>query len=141
MELLNQPSDILIETETDKERIVILDLLRFFNNSKKMAFELSQNLLKLFGGCTAGEILSNEEYEVGFTTRETVVIQIDGNLYEVDIKAYLDMANKDNPLQEIFTPLGFPSLMPELDKRLKEVIDEKKESLENYSFPDSLLQP
>ena len=140
VELLNQPSDILIETETDQERILILDLLRFFNNSIKMAFELSQNILKLFGGCTASEILSNEEYEAGFTTRETVVIEVDGDLYEVDIKAYLDLTNKENPLQEIFTPLGFPSLIPELDKRLKEVIDEKKESLENYSLPDSLLQ-
>ena len=33
MELLNQPSDIMKESETDQERIIILDMLRFFNNS------------------------------------------------------------------------------------------------------------
>ena len=69
------------------------------------------------------------------------VIEVDGILYEVDIKAYLDLANDENPLQEIIGPLGLQSLMPELDKRFKEVLEEKRESLENYSFPDSLLQP
>jgi len=132
MELLNQPSDILIETETDQERILILDLLCFFDNSKKMAHDLSQNYLKLFGACTAREILSNEEYEAGLTTRETSIIEVDGKLYEVDIKAYLDWTNMENPLQEIFTTLGFSSLLPELDKRFREVIEEKKESLEDY---------
>ena len=65
--------------------------------------------------------------------------QVDGILYEVDIKAYLDLANDKNLLQEIIGPLGLPRLMPELDRRFKEVIEEKKESLENYSFPDSVL--
>ena len=135
MELLKQPSDILLETETDQERIFLLDLLRFFNNSMRMLFELSQNFLNYFGLCMAREILSNNEYEAGFTSRETAVIEVDGDLYEVDIKAYLDLAEPENPLQEIIIPLGLTSLMPELNKRFKEVIEEKRESLKDYSFP------
>jgi len=137
MELLNQPSDILIETETDEERIFLLDLLSFFNNSKKMYVELSQNFRNLFGLCNAGEIFSNTEYEAGITSRETVVVEVERVLYEVDIKAYLDLANEENPLQEIIGPLGLLSLMPELDGRFNEVIEEKKDSLEKYSFYDS----
>ena len=41
--------------------------------------------------------------------------QVDGILYEVDIKAYLDLANDKNLLQEIIGPLGLPRLMPELE--------------------------
>ena len=141
MELLNQPSKIFKETETDKERIILVDLFGFFQHSIELILELKQNFLNLFGLCTARDILSNDEYEAGFTSRETAVIEVDGNLYEVDIKAYLDLANDKNPLQEIIGPLGLPNLMLELDRRFKEVIEEKKESLENYSFPDSLLQP
>jgi len=142
MELLNQPSDIIIiiESETNEERIFILDLLKFFNNSVKMLIELSKELHNVFGLCTAREILSNKEYEAGFTSRETAIIEVDGDLYEVNIKAYLDLANQENPLQEIFRPLGLPSMIPELNRRFIQVLEEKKESLENYSFPDSLLE-
>ena len=140
MELLKQPSDILLETETDQERIFLIDLLSFFNNSMRMLFELSQNFLNYFGLCMAREILSNNEYEAGFTSRETAVIEVDGDLYEVDIKAYLDLAEPENPLQEIIIPLGLTSLMPELDKRFKEVIEEKRESLKDYSFPNIRLE-
>ena len=141
MELLNQPSDIvIIESETDDERILILDLLKFFNNSIKMLLELSKELLNVFGLCAAKEILSNKEYEAGLTSRETAIIEVDGDLYEVNIKAYLDLVNEENPLQEVFRPLGLPSIIPELNRRFMQVLEEKKESLENYSFPDSLLE-
>jgi hypothetical protein len=41
IDLLNQPSDIIIiESETEEERIFILDLLKFFNNSVKMLLDL-----------------------------------------------------------------------------------------------------
>ena len=141
MELLNQPSDIIIiESETNEERIFILDLLKFFNNSIKMLLELSKELLNVFGLCAAKEILSNKEYEAGLTSRETAIIKVDGDLYEVNIKAYLDLVNEENPLQEVFRPLGLPSIIPELNRRFMQVLEEKKESLENYSFPDSLLK-
>jgi len=139
MELLNQPSKIFKETETDKEKIFLIDLFGFFKNSIEVFIELKKDFLNLFGLCIARDIISNDEFEAGFTSRETAVIEVDGNLYEVDIKAYLDLANEKNPLQEIIGPLGLPNLMLELDRRFKEVIEEKKESLEEYSFPDSLL--
>jgi len=139
MELLNQPSKIVKETETDKEKIFLIDLFGFFKNSIEVFIELKKDFLNLFGLCTAKDIISNDKYEAGITSRETAVIEVDGNLYEVDIKAYLDLANEKNPLQEIIGPLGLPNLMLELDRRFKEVIEEKKESLEEYSFPDSLL--
>ena len=139
MELLNQPSKIIKETETDKERILLIDLFGFFQNSIEIFIELKKDFLNLFGLCIARDIISNDEFEAGFTSRETAVIEVDGNLYEVDIKAYLDLANDKNPLQEIIGPLGLSNLMLELDRRFKEVIEEKKESLEEYSFPDSLL--
>jgi hypothetical protein len=138
MELLNQPSDIvIIESETDDERILILDLLKFFNNSIKMLLELSKELLNVFGLCAAKEILSNKEYEAGLTSRETAIIDVDGDLYEVNIKAYLDLGNQENPLQEVFRPLGLPGLMPEINRRFMQVLDEKRDSLEKYSFYDS----
>jgi len=137
MELLNQPSDIIIETETDQERIFLLDLLSFFNKSKKMFSEFSQNFLNLFGLCTAREILSNNEYEAGITSRETVIVEVDGDLYEIDIKSFLDLTNEENPLQDLLSSLGIPSLIPEFDRRLLEVLEEKKDSLEEYSFFES----
>ena len=140
IELLNQPSDILItETETDEEHVLILDLLKFFNNSVKMLSDLSKELPNVFGLCTAKEIFSNKEYEVGLTTRETAIIEIDGDLFEINIKAYLDLVNEENPLQDVFRPLGLPSMIPELNRRFMQVLDEKKDSLEKYTFPDSLI--
>lgn len=138
MELLNQPSDIvIIESETDDERILILDLLKFFNNSVKMLLELSKEIHNVFGLCTAREILSNKEYEAGYTSRDTAIIEVDGELFEVNFKAYLDLVNEENPLQEVFRPLGLPNMVTELKRRFTQVLEEKKESLENYSFPDS----
>ena len=139
MELLNHPSDIIRETETNQERIFLLDLLKFYNNSIEMLIELKKDFLNLFGSCTVKDILSNNEYEAGFTSRETAVIEVDGTPYEVDIKAYLDLADDKNPLRDIIGPLGLQSLLPELDKRFTELLEEKKESLEKYSFPNSLL--
>lgn len=139
MELLNQPSKIIKETESEKEKIFLIDLFGFFKNSIDIFIELKKEFHNLFGLCIARDIISNDDYEAGFTSRETAIIEVDGTLFEVDIKAYLDLANDENPLQEIIGPLGLSNLMPELDKRFKEVIEEKKESLENYSFPDSLL--
>ena len=139
MELLNQPSKIVKETETDKERIFLIDLFGFFQNSIEMFIELKKEILNIFGLCNARDIISNDDYEAGFTSRETAVIELDGNLYEVDIKAYFYLTNDENPLQEIIGPLGLSSLMPELDKRFNEVIKEKKGLLQNHSFPDSLL--
>ena len=137
-ELLNQSSDIVTETETDEEHIILLDILKFFNNSVKMLNELSHNIDRLFGISTARTILSNTEYEAGITSRETAIIEVEGELYEVNIKAYFDLVNKENPLQEILGPLGVHSLMPELEQRFNEVIEEKMESLKDYEFPDSL---
>ena len=99
-----------------------------------MFLELKRDFLNLFGLCIARDIISNDEFEAGLTSRETAVIEVDRNLYEVDIKAYLNLANDKNPLQEIIGPLGLPNLMLELDRRFKEVIEEKKESLEEFSF-------
>jgi hypothetical protein len=139
MELFNRPSDIIRETETDQERIFLLDLLRFYNNSIEMFIEMTKDFLDLFGPCTVKDILSNNEYEAGFTSRETAVIEVDGIPYEVNIKAYLDLADDENPLRDIIGPLGIQSLLPEVNKRFTEVIEEKKESMEKYTFPDSLL--
>jgi hypothetical protein len=134
MKLLNLPSDIIIEKETNQERIFLLDLDQFFTNSKKMLFELKLNIHKLFGLCNASEILSNNEYVVGITSRETAVVDIDGDLYEMDVKVYFDLVNEENPLQEVFRPLGLPSLMPELERRFIQVIEKKKESLYKFSL-------
>jgi len=139
IELLNHPSDIIRETETNQERIFLLDLLRFYYNSIEMFIELKKDFLDLFGPCTVKDILSNNEYEAGFTSRETAVIEVDETPYEVDIKAYLDLTGDENPLRDIIGPLGLQSLLPELEKRFTEVIEEKKESLKKYSFPDSFL--
>ena len=70
MELLNRPSDIIVETETERERIFLLDLLKFYNNYIEMFIELTKDFLNLFGPCTVNDILSNDEYEAGITSRD-----------------------------------------------------------------------
>ena len=51
-----------------------------------------------------------------------------------DVEVYISGSPYKPPM-----PDELPNLMLELDRRFKEVIEEKKESLEEYSFPDSLL--
>ncbi len=53
MELLNQPSKILKETETDKEKILLIDLFGFFQNSLELLNELKKDFLNLFGRARA----------------------------------------------------------------------------------------
>jgi len=136
-ELFNRPPDFILETENEQEQHTILDLTKLFNQAYHLALELSQNPSDIFGLCTAKEILMNKEYEAGFTARDTALIVVEGDLYEVNIRAYLDLTDSDNPLLEVLSPIGLPSLMPELKKRLGEIFEEKKDSLEKYSFFDS----
>ena len=139
-ELFNRPPNFILETENEQEQHRILDLSKLFNQAYHLALELSQNPSEIFSLCTAKEILVNKEYEAGFTARDSALIVAEGDLYEVKIRAYLDLVNEENPLQEVFRPIGLPSMVPELKRRFMQVLEEKKDSLENYSFPDSLLE-
>jgi hypothetical protein len=129
-ELFNRPPDFMLETETEQEQHKILDLAKLFNQAYHLALELSQNPSDIFGLCTAKEILMNKEYEAGFTARDTALIVVEGDLYEVNTRAYYDLTDSDNLLLEVLAPMGLPSLMPDLQKRLREIFEEKKESLE-----------
>jgi len=140
-ELFNQPPDFMLETETEQEQYLILDLPRFFNQAYHLALELSQNLTNIFGLCTAKEILINNDYEAGFTSKDTALIEVEGELYEVNIRAYLDLTDSDNPLLEVLGPIGLPSLMPELKKRLREIFEEKKESFKDTSYKKLSFHP
>jgi len=131
-ELFNRPPDFMLETETEQEQHMILDLTKLFNQAYHLALELSQNPSEIFGLCTAKEILMNKEYAAGFTARDNALIVVEGDLYEVN-RAYLDFSDSDNPLLEVLGPMGLPSLMPELEKRLREIFEEKKESFEDTS--------
>ena len=70
----------------------------------------------------------NKEYEAGFTARDTALIVVEGDLYEVNTRAYYDLTDSDNPVLELLSPMGLPRLMPDLKKRLREIFEEKKES-------------
>jgi len=133
-ELFNRPPDFMLETETEQEQHGILDLTKLFNQAYHLALELSQNPLEIFGLCTAKEILMNKEYEAGFTARDTALIVVEEDLYEVNIRAYLDLTDSDNPLLELLGPIGLPSLMPELTKRLREIFEEKRETFKDISY-------
>ena len=132
-ELFNRPPDFMLETETEQEQHRILNLTKLFNQAYHLALELSQNPSDIFGLCTAKEILMNKEYEAGFTARDTALIVVEGDLYEINIRAYLDLTDSDNPLLEVLGPIGLPNLMPELKKRLREIFEEKKESFKDTS--------
>lgn len=126
-ELFNRPPDFMLETETEQEQHRILDLTKLFNQAYHLALELSQNPSGIFGLCTAKEILMNKEYEAGFTARDTALIVVEGDLYEVNTRAYFDLTDSNNLLLEVLGPMGLPSLMPDLKKRLREIFEEKKE--------------
>jgi len=66
--------------------------------------------------------------EADFTARDTSLIVVEGDLYEVNTRAYYDLTDSDNLLLEVLGPMGLPSLIPDLKKRLREIFEEKKES-------------
>lgn len=124
MNLVNERQLVWIEEESKDQIATYIDIPSMISRARDTAIELSKAPESFFGRCRARDLLSNSEVEVGFPgTQDNIgIVDIDGELYEIDLTSFLDMKTK-SPLHDIFKPLGIPIISNELEKRLKDIID------------------
>jgi len=123
IDLFNEPKFVWIEKKSKNQTSTYLDLPSMISKAKDTAIELSKSPKSFFGLCHARDLISNKEIEVGISNiQEKIgIIEIDGDLYEIDLSSFLDLETK-SPLYEILEPLGIPILYKDIQKRLQDII-------------------
>ena len=75
----------------------------------------------------AGDILNDEELEYAITEEEKIIMEIDGELYELDFSS-LKKIDEDSPLAEYLRPIGVLELVKDIDRVLGNIAKEIESS-------------
>jgi len=123
--LVNQSDNVIWKRESKKEFIQLWDIRKTFETSYRIAQEYVSFPESFFGLCTIGELLSNQDYFCGITKDKKVIIEDDGELWEIELSHYYDLTRPDHPFEEILSPIGLQELLPEIQQRMRDIFNEK----------------
>ena len=101
--------------ETDTEIIHYFDLNEIFDAAWKFLERFADDPSRLMWLGQAGDILNDEELEYAITEEEKIIMEFDGELYELDFNS-LKTIDEDSPLAEYLGPIGVLELVKDVEK-------------------------
>ena len=103
-----------------------VDLSRMFADIEPLAREFIRSPESFYGTGIAKDVLSNEDIMLGMESDKIGIVEIDEELYEMDLTTLLDPLETETPLRRVIEPLGFISLIPAMRKRFQDITDKKR---------------
>jgi hypothetical protein len=111
-------TDFFRKKITPKETISYLDMDAIVNPVQNLVQQLASRPDAFCGSCTTRELLVRDEIEMGLLNNGRVIIEVDNELWEIDILSFLTVGS---PLFRIWESLGFAAIDRDIMKRLEEI--------------------
>ena len=121
--LIMDPNLTFVEEETERRVLTYVDLPDTISRRLEVIDELRESPESFFGLCSAGDLLTNREIMLGIDENELGITEFEGSLYEIDISAFLNFQDTENPLCSILKPFGMPKIWQDIQKRLENILN------------------